>query len=324
MRIIEPRLATGVGAVPRAAKGLRENAEIRDATRFGGGAWSRSCPLPVLRSRPSIQRRSLLPWLLVLGVGCVNLRAPWEGVVQQDAGSSGAGGLGPSADLGMGGGHGQGGGTANGDGAGGAAGAGGVAFIGGSAAGGGGAGGEVIGGSAGGDGGAAGGDLAGFDTGGAESGGASAGGAGGTTVSGSGGSPSCAAEGRLDSQICWYYGASGASCAATCTAHGGISAFAPNHVGSLAQGGTLAECTRLMKLLGLDGSVTSATRSPSRTPSATADSSNAFLENGKTTEPFFAHPVTGVNYMTASTSAPDAFAKRDQPPLSYFLHGGAL
>jgi len=231
--------------------------------------------LPFLRSGPDAQLRTLLLWLFAVGSGCVNLKAPWEGVVRQDAGlreaggmggatdASGAGGGAEHVDVGARGGYAEGAGgmlavggaTANGSG-----GVGG-ALIGGSSGGEGGAGGALIGGSSGGEGGAGRGGIAGYATGGTASGGASAGGVGGTTVGGAGGSPSCAAEGQRDSGICWYYGASGVSCSTTCAAHGGVSSSTAAHVGSPAQGGSLAECTRLMRLLGLGGSVNSGTRS---------------------------------------------------------------
>jgi hypothetical protein len=87
-------------------------------------------------------------------------------------------------------------------------------------------------------------------------GGASSGGTMGTGGSSSGG---CA--GVLDSEICWYYGAIGESCATTCATHGGPSPQAASHVGIASQGGSLTECTRLLGLLGMTGTVNSGTRS---------------------------------------------------------------
>jgi hypothetical protein len=81
---------------------------------------------------------------------------------------------------------------------------------------------------------------------------------GGTTGTG-GSSPGCA--GILDSGICWYYGGLSASCATTCATHGGSSPQAPSHVGIASQGGSLSECTRLLGLLGMTGTVNSGTRS---------------------------------------------------------------
>jgi hypothetical protein len=87
-------------------------------------------------------------------------------------------------------------------------------------------------------------------------GGASSGG----TMS-TGGTSSAGCAGVLDSGICWYYGALGASCATTCATHGGSSPQAPSHVGVASQGGSLSECTRLLGLLGMTGTVNSGTRS---------------------------------------------------------------
>lgn len=67
--------------------------------------------------------------------------------------------------------------------------------------------------------------------------------------------------GILDSGICWYLGKSGDSCARTCVSHGGTSPQAASHVGISSQGGSLSECRRLLGLLGVQGTVLSATRS---------------------------------------------------------------
>jgi hypothetical protein len=93
-------------------------------------------------------------------------------------------------------------------------------------------------------------------TGGASTGGASSGGSTGT-----GGSSSGACAGVLDSGICWYQGGPGASCATTCSTHGGPSPQAASHVGIASQGGSSNECTRILGLLGMTGTVTSGTRS---------------------------------------------------------------
>jgi hypothetical protein len=92
-------------------------------------------------------------------------------------------------------------------------------------------------------------------TGGTATGGASTGG------TGTGGSSPGGCAGMLDSGICWYYGALGASCATTCATHGGSSPQTPSHVGIASQGGSVAECTRLLGLLGITGTVNSGTRS---------------------------------------------------------------
>jgi hypothetical protein len=91
------------------------------------------------------------------------------------------------------------------------------------------------------------------------------GGAGGTFAQadanrGSGGSGNDASAfskcaGVVDSSICWRLGALGASCADTCAASGGPSPNAAKHVGTAAQGGSLAECQRLFGLLGITNSV---------------------------------------------------------------------
>jgi hypothetical protein len=70
---------------------------------------------------------------------------------------------------------------------------------------------------------------------------------------------SCA--GVADSQICWYLGKSGDSCAMTCASHGGTAARAASHIGVASQGGSPEECGRLFGLLGVSGPVVSGTRS---------------------------------------------------------------
>jgi len=67
--------------------------------------------------------------------------------------------------------------------------------------------------------------------------------------------------GVADSEICWYLGRAGDSCANACANHGGTSAQAPSHIGTPAQGGSLSECSRLLSLLGIQTQVTSGTRS---------------------------------------------------------------
>ncbi len=70
----------------------------------------------------------------------------------------------------------------------------------------------------------------------------------------------CGPEGKLDSGICWYCGSPGASCAETCKSHGGVSSQAPSHVGTPAQGGSVAECARLLGLFGVTGPLLSLSR----------------------------------------------------------------
>ena len=50
--------------------------------------------------------------------------------------------------------------------------------------------------------------------------------------------------------ICWYVGAQGASCVETCAAHGGYRDAASAYVGTVAQGGSAAECDALLSALG--------------------------------------------------------------------------
>lgn len=63
--------------------------------------------------------------------------------------------------------------------------------------------------------------------------------------------------GVMDSSICWQLGALGASCAVTCASWGRASVNARKHVGTTAQGGSLAECQRLLGLLGVTNNVIS-------------------------------------------------------------------
>lgn len=94
---------------------------------------------------------------------------------------------------------------------------------------------------------------------------ASTGGAGGSSGSvdarnGSGGaggdaSTSIGCSGVVDSDICWRLGNLGASCADTCMSSGGTSPNAAKHVGTSTQGGSLAECRRLLGLLGITNNV---------------------------------------------------------------------
>jgi hypothetical protein len=51
---------------------------------------------------------------------------------------------------------------------------------------------------------------------------------------------------------CWYLGAPGASCSATCATHGGDAPNAASFVGVPAQGGSLAKCASLLVALGYD------------------------------------------------------------------------
>jgi hypothetical protein len=227
--------------------------------------------------------RSVAPWLVAIVSACSvydeSLLAKRDSISSQggvanEGGDSGVGGttMGGSGAVGAGGnGAGQGGGTSNGGSSGGAPGAGGssggTTTVEGGAAGSDGEGGDGDGGVGGSDTGGTGGAAAGGTSGGAKtsggapgaggaaaggtSGGAKAmGGSGGTTTSGgtgSGGSSgNCA--GKLSGGLCWYLGALGDSCEATCSSHDSVNAAMTPVIGTAAQGGTLAECRTIANL----------------------------------------------------------------------------
>jgi hypothetical protein len=62
-------------------------------------------------------------------------------------------------------------------------------------------------------------------------------------------------EGRSLFGLCWYLGASGASCNAECASHGGYDVRATSSVGTESQGGSYEECEDLLDLLGRAGRV---------------------------------------------------------------------
>jgi hypothetical protein len=64
--------------------------------------------------------------------------------------------------------------------------------------------------------------------------------------------------------ICWYLGDAGLSCQQECAGHGQVDPGMTSVVGTSAQGGSLAECTTLLKLLGVSGSPQFGTRSDGR------------------------------------------------------------
>lgn len=109
---------------------------------------------------------------------------------------------------------------------------------------------------------AAGGDGASGGKGGSASTGGTATGGSASNQGGSGGvggaAPSCA--GALYQGLCWYLGPRGASCDATCAAHGGPATGAETFVGTTAQGGSVAECQRLLVLFGVTAAPVVATR----------------------------------------------------------------
>jgi len=88
------------------------------------------------------------------------------------------------------------------------------------------------------------------------------GGQGGAGTGGSTGTTTCAGASR--GNICWYVGPQGSSCQQVCTSHGQPATDAPAHVGTEAQGGSLAECTALIRLLGIAGTPIRGTRSDGR------------------------------------------------------------
>ncbi|HEX6243056.1 MAG TPA: hypothetical protein VFZ61_19215 [Polyangiales bacterium] len=65
--------------------------------------------------------------------------------------------------------------------------------------------------------------------------------------------PACGGKRVLD--LCWYFGAQGASCEQTCRDKGGFDARAIKRVGSEAQGGSLRACAQVLAALGFPGSV---------------------------------------------------------------------
>jgi len=74
----------------------------------------------------------------------------------------------------------------------------------------------------------------------------STGGSGGSTTT-----PAC--SGVLYAGICWYLGPDGSSCQDACASHGQTSPNAASHVGTTTQGGSLAECGKILGLLGITG-----------------------------------------------------------------------
>jgi hypothetical protein len=84
----------------------------------------------------------------------------------------------------------------------------------------------------------------------------SAGGNGGS--SGSTTSPAC--SGVPYAGVCWYLGPDGSSCQDACASHGQTSPNAASHVGTKTQGGSLAECAKILGLLGITGTPSSTLR----------------------------------------------------------------
>lgn len=67
--------------------------------------------------------------------------------------------------------------------------------------------------------------------------------------------------GRVVFGLCWYLGATGDSCNETCSRNGGFDLRAIEYVGTSSQGGSLAECTQIMRAFGIAGTVGEGKRS---------------------------------------------------------------
>jgi predicted small lipoprotein YifL len=65
--------------------------------------------------------------------------------------------------------------------------------------------------------------------------------------------PACGGVTALN--LCWYLGAMGDSCNQTCASHSGYDARTASTVGTAAQGGSLANCTQVLRALGFAGPV---------------------------------------------------------------------
>ena len=102
---------------------------------------------------------------------------------------------------------------------------------------------------------------AGTATGGQGSSDAASGGQGGADAGTTASSDAASCSGPLRGGICWYLGPDGSSCQQVCTSHGTVATGAASHVGTTAQGGSLAECGILLGLLGVTGTPANGTRS---------------------------------------------------------------
>lgn len=69
-----------------------------------------------------------------------------------------------------------------------------------------------------------------------------------------------ACSGTGHAGVCWYLGSAGSTCQQVCASHGQPSTSAAAQVGSTKQGGSVARCGTLLRLLGISGTPTSATR----------------------------------------------------------------
>jgi hypothetical protein len=90
---------------------------------------------------------------------------------------------------------------------------------------------------------------------------ANSGGQGGSDAGTTASSDAASCSGPLRGGICWYLGPDGSSCQQVCTSHGTAAPGAASHVGTTAQGGSLAECGILLGLLGVTGTPANGTRS---------------------------------------------------------------
>jgi hypothetical protein len=79
--------------------------------------------------------------------------------------------------------------------------------------------------------------------------------------SASGGAASGACSGVSFASACWYLGATSASCTDTCVAHGNVAVSAAATIGVTQQGGSAANCVKILALLGVVGNVSQGTRS---------------------------------------------------------------
>lgn len=72
--------------------------------------------------------------------------------------------------------------------------------------------------------------------------------------------PTNTCQGVKATGLCWYLGSVGDSCVDACDGHGGIEPQMTSFVGNAEQGGSLAECSRVMETLGFPGPLFAAVR----------------------------------------------------------------
>lgn len=88
----------------------------------------------------------------------------------------------------------------------------------------------------------------------------SASGSSGPDADAQGGAAPGSCAGVAHGGLCWYIGEGGASCEQTCAPHGGFVPEAAAFVGTAGQGGSLAQCTEILGLLGRGQPVIQASR----------------------------------------------------------------